>query len=42
MLALIEQLFTGFSDEELQTFSGLIKKLKSNLQDNPKHNENES
>lgn len=42
MLALIEQLFTGFSDEELQTFSGLIKKLKNNLQDNPKHNENES
>ncbi|MBB2182094.1 MarR family transcriptional regulator [Lachnospiraceae bacterium MD1] len=31
LISMFEQLFTGFSDEELQTFNHLLEKMKSNL-----------
>jgi DNA-binding MarR family transcriptional regulator len=36
MSSMIDQLFDGFSDEELQTFLALTKKLKNNLNNNEK------
>lgn len=36
MLSMMEQLFDGFNDEELQTFLILAKKLKNNLRNDEK------